>query len=386
MVMIGFQTVTAVTVSGAFVVGMVLVLLANIRLFLAKRFNLSEGGAEWLLSMVNLSLIPMMLLSGILIDKLGVKNVLLVGSLVMAVAVFLLAISETASRALGAVLVAGAGAACLSTGSSVLMRDAFFVESEAASQNLGNVFFGLGALLTPTLSELLLERLAYRRALTVVGLACLLPAVMAAFTVRDAFPERTQGDLTIVLGSPVLWLAGMVFFLYEPLERLLGSWTTQYLTEVGYGSRGAAWLVTGFWLAFLASRLGTALLQWQYPPSRNQAAWLIVGLGVVAGVVLGNLAGARRRLSVGLGWIIVGAILGPIFPTLVAVVFYHFPDARGTAYGAMFGLGAIGNLFLPSLIGTYARRTTVHRAMLVPMILALSLALAAFVLGIGWAG
>jgi hypothetical protein len=46
----------------------------------------------------------------------------------------------------------------------------------------------------------------------------------------------------------------------------------------------------------------------------------------------------------------------------------------------MFALGSFGNLLLPPLIGAYARRTTVQRAMRIPMILALIVALAAFVL------
>ncbi len=179
--MTGFQSVTAVTISGAFVFGMVLVLLGSMRLLLAKRFDLSEGRVDWLVSALNLSLIPMMLVSGMVIDKLGVKNVLLVGSLLTSLALWLLALSTTSLRALGSILLAGVGGACLSTGSIVLMHKAFFTDSsEAASQNLGNVFFGLGALATPTLAEFLIERLGYRRALSLLAIVCLLPALLAA--------------------------------------------------------------------------------------------------------------------------------------------------------------------------------------------------------------
>jgi sugar phosphate permease len=60
----------------------------------------------------------------------------------------------------------------------------------------------------------------------------------------------------------------------------------------------------------------------------------------------------------------------------------HFPQARGTAYGAMFAIGAVGNLILPPLFGVYARRTTVQRAMVIPMVVALLLALVTLFFGL----
>src|SRR5207248_11488466 len=63
-----FQNVTAATISGAFVFGMVLVLLESIRHLLVKRLNLNEAQGEWLLAVMHVTLIPMMLLSGLLID------------------------------------------------------------------------------------------------------------------------------------------------------------------------------------------------------------------------------------------------------------------------------------------------------------------------------
>jgi len=73
--MTGFQSVTAVTISGAFVFGMLLVLLESLRTVLAKRLNLSEARVDWLVAALNLALIPMMPVSGILCDELGAKSV-----------------------------------------------------------------------------------------------------------------------------------------------------------------------------------------------------------------------------------------------------------------------------------------------------------------------
>ena len=290
--------------------------------------------------------------------------------------------SETGLKALGAVLLAGVGGAALSTGSTVLMRKAFFPDDELASQNLGNVFFGLGAFITPMLVTALLRRLDHRRAVGVLAFLCLVPTVLAAFTEQKEFATQDHpAALGTLLQNPILWLAGLVFLFYAPLESTIGTWATQYLIDRGFRERMAAWLLSGFWLMFLAARLATALLQEQgVLPKSEKAAWLIIGLALAAAVSLGNMAGARMRLSGALGLLLVGALYGPIFPTLVGILFLYFPDTRGTAFGAMFAIGAVGNLFAYPLIGAYARRNTVQRAMVLPMILALLLALATFVL------
>jgi fucose permease len=211
---------------------------------------------------------------------------------------------------------------------------------------------------------------------------CLLPAALAAFTEQTQFlTEDHRTALGTLLQNPILWLAGIVFLFYAPMEGSIGTWATQYLIDRGFRDRTAAWLLSGFWLMFLAARLATALGQEQgMLPKQANAAWLIIVLALAAAVFLGNMAGARTRLAGALGLLMVGALYGPIFPTLVGILFLHFPDTRGTAFGTMFAIGAVGNLFAPPLIGAYARRNTVQRAMVIPMILALLLALATLVL------
>jgi fucose permease len=134
---------------------------------------------------------------------------------------------------------------------------------------------------------------------------------------------------------------------------------------------------------FLGARLVTALLQEGGTlPKNHAAAWYLEILALLAAVILGNMAGARTPLSAGLGLLLVGAFFGPIFPTLVGLLFLQFPHERGTAFGAMFAIGAVGNLLLPPLIGAHARRTNVQRALIIPMVLALLLALAILVFGL----
>jgi fucose permease len=376
-----------VTIAGAFTFGVILALLGSIKLPLAKRLGIDETRVGGLLAAFNLALIPMMLISGILIDQLGVRWMLVAGSLVTGLAMMSLAMSQTYFASLYSILLVGGGGACISTAAIKLMPRAFFGETHqpAASLNLGNVFFGLGALVTPTLADLLMRFLGFRRTMSLLGVICLVPAALAIITPGQefVFPRMEAGDLGSVLANPTLWLAGLVFLLYSPLEGALGTWTTTYLTEMGFRERRAALLLSGFWLAFLGSRLLAGLLQ-QSVLTGNSEPWVIVFLAVVGAVVLGNLASTRHGASSRAAWgiLAVGAILGPIFPTLVGLLFKQFPvPVHGTAYGAMFAIGATGSLVLAPLIGASARRKSVRHALRIPTVVSLVLAAAALVLG-----
>jgi fucose permease len=384
--MFGLRPETAVTVSAAFVFGMVLALLGSLKLSLSKRLHLGEGRIGVLLSAFNFALMPMMLLTGLLIDRYGVRWVLIGASCMTAVAVVSLGVNPTYRRAVVGVLLAGLGSAGLSTASIVLMPKAFYSMREAsAAQNLGNVFFALGALVTPVLTDLLLRTFEFRRCVAVIATLCLVPALLASITDRAALElTPAPANLDRLFVDKALWLAAVVFFLYAPLEAAVNVWTTTYLTDLGQSERKAAWVLTGFWAAFLASRLVAALALHHWPGlGRGWDFVLLVLPALLVAVVLGNLAGTASGAAAGRGTLLLGFLLGPIFPTLVGALFQRLNDEKvygfGTAYGALFAVGSLGSLVLAPLIGARATRRSVQTALRIPMVIAIGLTLAALV-------
>jgi fucose permease len=389
--MVGSWPAIAVTISGACIFGLVLALLGSIRKHLARQVAPPEGRGETLWGVLNLSLPPMILLSGFLLDGWeahaagsGVRSVMILGSVLTAFSLFALTgQSRSYGLTLFLLLVAGLGGALISTSSIVLMPRAFFGLDEAsASLNIGNVFFALGALLAPALVDVLLRLCGFRATLTLLALLCLGPA-LAAFLTR---PEevalvdpkeldllRQRATLLEVLLDPVVLTAALVFFFYAPLEGSITHWASQYLVNQGHDERSALWYVTGFWSAFLTSRLLAAFLQHRrwLPPSWD--APTIVILAILAAAVIGNLIGTIRRRTSTTGIVLLGFLFGPIFPTLVGILFRQEREQQGTAYGMMFALGSVGSLVLTPLISALARRTTVRSALWIPLLLALLL-------------
>ena len=282
-----------------------------------------------------------------------------------------------------AVLLAGLGSAGLSTGSIVLMRVAFFPDSPTASLNLGIAFFALGALITPVLVDVLSGAGTFTRAAIVLALICLLPALFAAVANGQEFPVKHNPADTTSLGlSQAVWLAGLVFFFYAPLEASISIWATTLLTELGQGERGATWTLSGFWCAFLGSRLLTALAA-HTPYLAGWESWLLVIPAALVAVLLGNLSGTASRAGARRGLYLVGFLLGPIFPTLIGILFQRLQadnlEAYGTAYGLVFAFGSLGSLVLAPVIGSIARRRNVQFALRIPMLLAIVMTLAALV-------
>ena len=223
------------------------------------------------------------------------------------------------------------------------MPRAFFGmdQTPAASLNLGCVFIALGALVTPVLSDVLVGLLEFRRAAIVLAALCLAPALAAALTPTEQLHVGVPApDLLALMSDGNLWLVGLVFFFYAPLEGSVSVWATTYLTDLGMRERGAAWVLSAFWGAFLASRLLTALLlHWAAAPWL--APWLLIVVGALAAAVVGNMIGTGHQASARLSLVLLGFVLGPIFPTLVGVAFRLAPAAPGTAYGAVFALGSV---------------------------------------------
>ena len=180
-----------------------------------------------------------------------------------------------------------------------------------------------------------------------------------------------------------IWLAGFAFAVYAPIEFCLSTWATTYLTDLGFRRGRAVGLLSGFWFTFLTGRVVMAALEYGGAMQRNTVPWLMLFLALTMTVVLGNLIGAASRSRGASGLLLLGLVLGPIFPMLVGLVFESVNDSqRGSAYGAMFAIGSMGSFVLAPLIGLQAKRRTVQQALKVPLILSLILVCASLVLAL----
>ena len=384
------------TVAGLLVTGMGVALLGSVKVDLARKLDIDEARVGGLVSMFGFAMIPVILTVGFVTDFAGKQAVLAAGCLLMFVSLILLSRSSRYWTAMVAVLLFSAAWSAMINVINVLTPPAFLEPSEipermAYATNLANVFFGVGAFLTPLIIAFLLRRFGFAPSLQVLAAVVLIPAVMSVgvdFAALEAAPadqstSQTASGLTTLLGDPVLWLCAFALFFYGPLEAAMGAWATTYLGERGVSEGLASTLLSAFWLSFMASRLLTAWLATPFHlpdggetlllPAGSESA-LILGLSLACIVVMSGVVWNQNR-GVAIALVCAaGLVFGPVFPSIMAILLGHFDASlHGRAVGLLFAIGGVGWTMIPILMGTYARRTSVQRSFLIAVASAVGL-------------
>lgn len=380
--MLTLPPLTWLTLAATLEGGVLLALLGQLKLQLARRPDQADRQLLNLLSLLNLLLIPLFLAAGCLVDRFGARALFLTGSILLTLAFLSFSAGLAYWRTLAAILVAAAGGACIITTAVTLLPAGLFGRDEtAASMQLGLVLVALAALVTPPLVERLVDGVGERSGMAVIALVLLAPAFLVALPTADELPVRaSQEAVAAVIQEPGLWLGAVVVFFYAPLEAFISIWTASYLGQVGRPEKESRW-VGRFWAAVLVSRLAMALLQHTSGLGDAYDASFLVLLALLAAVTLGNLSGVRRIERARPGVVLVGVFLGPVFPLLLGMVFglSGVQEVPGTAYGLLFAAGSLGSVVLTPLVRYSAQERTIQSALRVPLLVAMALTAAALV-------
>jgi hypothetical protein len=369
----------ATALSSALLAGIVLALGAALRRPLAERYGADEAAVRrWARAFHGL-LVPMMLATGLLLDKWGVEAVLPLAAPLCALALSGLALARTTRDAGLALLALAVGAPGLVLSACALLAEAFSPPRFHAvtGLNLGLFFVGFGMLLSLRLTGRVLERISPRRFLLILALLCLLPAVFALQIPR---PEPAVADGAYwerLFGQPLYWLALIALLFAGLLQGSLTSWVGHYLAEVGLSASSAELALLGWWLMLLAGRLaGAVVLRPLFE------VWVLLALTVVVASLVGNLIGTDYAVGGVIGALVVALSLGPQVPTLLGVLAEHSRGQLGAALGAGFAAALGGQVVFPPRFGPVTPWPPVRVWLRLPMILALLLAAALLTLAL----
>lgn len=210
--------------------------------------------------------------------------------------------------------------------------------------NLVNGVFGLGAAAGPALVGLTRD-VGYPYLFGVLAVAILLTLPNRHLgAVRPAEVAARSGR-----APGLLPLFGALLFCYAGIETGLSSWETVHLEAHGYPPGTASALTSLFWLGLAASRLLVPLLTTRWPPARLIATTLTGMFGALVLIAVPNLAPA--------GYLLAGALAGPVFPTALAWHASTHPDPRrGNA--VLLAAAMIGNVTAPAALGYTMQATS----------------------------
>jgi fucose permease len=364
---------TLMQISALAVAGMCHALLGSVKVPLARKMEIDEARVGGLVSVFGFTLIPMVFAAGFLVDLIGVNGKQAViggGFLVVIASLIMLARLKTYPVALMAVLLLGIGWSALVNVLNVTSPPAFLPEEEMTSRisyamNMGDFIFGMGAFLTPLLVAGLVRWMRFEAVFLVLAALALIPLLQGLgvdwVRIYSEPSDSVAGGLSKLADNPIVWLCCLAFFCHVPIEAATATWATTLMTERDVAEGKASGLLSAFWLTFMGSRLATALLL-----PAGQDAVLVIVMSVLCIAFTLGLVLSRGAKTTCVMIIAAGLILGPIFPTLIAILLTNVEaPLHGRAVGVFFAVGGIGWTAVPMLIGYCAKRSSVQRAFLV---------------------
>ncbi|HEX6470852.1 MAG TPA: MFS transporter [Streptosporangiaceae bacterium] len=240
-----------------------------------------------------------------------------------------------------------------------------------------HAFFGVGALVGPPLATWIVNAASWPVVWLVLALAFV--PVLAGFLVaypredaaaaepaapiadaaagaaeREPSGPAARSLLGTALRQPGVLLGAGLLAVYVGLELGVGNWGYSYLTQArGQGDLLAGYSVSGYWL-------GLTLGRFLISPVASRMGVTAVGLlfacltGIAASAAF--IWAVPTAAAAGIGLVLLGFFLGPIFPTTMAVT-PQLTSARlvPTAIGVMNAGSVVGGSALPWLAGAIAQ-------------------------------
>jgi fucose permease len=219
--------------------------------------------------------------------------------------------------------------------------------------------YGLGALIGPVVAQGFLDlRLGWNAvylwwaSVALLVLAGMWFAFRGIGRVRHEEGAGAGGNvLAATLRLRVVWIVAVFLLLYVGGEVSLGNWSYSLLTEDrAVDPTPASWFVSGYWMGLTVGRLVLGRLAKRLG-DRNLIQ-LCLGV-VMAGLLLVWLPPWPIAAAAGL-WL-TGFSLGPIFPTVIAVLSRMVaPRVLPSAIGFVASAGSAGAAFFPWVAGNLA--------------------------------
>jgi fucose permease len=318
------------------------------------------------------------LTSSLLSSRLSLARMLVLASIFLTSAVSLYAFTTHWTIMVASGLLLGLGIGLIDAGINT------YIASDQENANIMGIlhgFYGIGALLGPTLATALLTiGFGWRQiygviagivSLTIVGMSW---AVIHRYTPMTRKPNpagaSARSHLKTALRSPIVLASAFLLFLYTGLEASMGNWAyTVQTVSRGTPTWIAGYSISGFWFGLTIGRLIMGRLIRFFGAIRTiDGSVTLLFLGLLGWWLLPHQ------------WItlpLIGFALAAIFPATIWLMPQRIPSTIvPAAIGFLTSVASLGAASIPTAIGWIANQTSIGiiPVLLVPLaILLLSL-------------
>jgi fucose permease len=292
------------------------------------------------------------LLGGRLLDHLPGHVVLGTAGIAAGLLMGLIPLAPTLGWMLAVVAVKGFAEGILNNGANTLL---VWTHREKVSPYMNGLHFsfGLGAFLSPLVVAQVVDVPGAHR-WVFIGLGALMVLAGLRVTTLAGSPRAAHisgdpsgGAQPQQVSFGIVLTAALFLFFYVGAEIAFGGWIYTYTVELALApSVQAAYLTSGFWLAFTVGRLLSVPLATRFTP-RQLIMVALLGCVVFMGLVL-TLADSVAALWVAaLG---TGFCMAPVYPSGFTLA-VHGLQLTGRASGMILLGDSLGAMILPWLVG-----------------------------------
>lgn len=310
------------------------------------------------------------LASSLLSSRMGLARMLLLATITLTGALVIYALTAHWSVMVAAGTLLGLGIGLIDAGINTYIAD----QRNANLMGLLHAFYGIGALLGPTLATTLLAlglgwRLVYLHIAGIVGLtvAGMLWAVvyrykpMAVRVLKEG--TNARASLGLALRTPTVLVAGLLLLVYVGTEASVGNWAY----SVQSISRGTPELIAGYsvsayWLGLTVGRLSMGALIKRLGAVRT----IDFSLALLTGGLVGWWLLPSQLWSLPL----IGFALAAIFPATIWLMPQRVsPSLVPAAIGFITSVASLGAATIPTIVGWIAAHAGLEiiPALMVPL-------------------
>jgi fucose permease len=382
------KMIAIVALMAVFTLAICFIILGSISGELMAGLNIDAGQFGTLVMGLFLTSCIVQLFIGPLVDKIGYKPVAILGFVITALSMFLLAFASDFTLALVACVLLGVGAMSLNTVGNTLIPIVLFEgKDQARASSFGTAFFGLGYIMTPLLIVFIIKTmgLGYSAALIIIGILSL---IFMVFALRTSFPQVATGyqfSMAFkVLLKPAVIVAALALFCYTSLETTMGMWIKNLMEEL-YGGRvnpsastNAGLVLSLFGLSMTAGRFLSSAIK-----NLTAIGPKVISVMSILAVLAISLMIVAKSPGMGIvAVVLVGLAFAPIFPTIIGVTFSKFdPSLYGSIFGIIFSVGLLGGTFIPKYIGNLSIGSSIQQSLPIAVVMALILLVISFFIG-----
>lgn len=349
-----------------FINGVVLAIWATNIPELKRNLALTDQQLGFALSGFAAGTMITMYIAGILATKIGTRNTLVLGGILLSFTIPLCAYAPSYTTFVASILLLGV----INSIYDVAMNShacVIEIERKKVLMPSFHALFSIGGLIgASTVAVLLSDKLGAAYCLTLAGALVFVATVISAFFLVDIRPEvqANEGKVKFRLPNRTLLYLAFLTFLALFIERTLIDWSSLYLTDISHVSTNIAALgFAGFSLAMALTRLSGDYFINKFGESKVLIA---SGLAGAVGLLLAIIF-PTPIISI-LGFLVVGLGLGNMIPVFYSRAGKVFPESPAVGYALNGTLGYTGFLIAPIIIGSVSTDYSLRIAMVLPVL------------------